>query len=232
MDKPNKSVTPLALALMLIFIVLVPLSPLLISGKWNWWQAWAYAAISIFGFAIGRALAARHNPGLLAERARFMRYENTQAYDRLVAPLVGLGSALIPLAAGLEMRLGLSIPYGLALNMVGLVVLLVGYWLASYALIENRFFSGQMRIQTERGHQVVSSGPYRWMRHPGYIGAILAYLMTPLLLNSGWGFVPAVVISVLMVIRTSLEDRTLQEELDGYREYTGRVRYRLVPGVW
>jgi protein-S-isoprenylcysteine O-methyltransferase Ste14 len=152
--------------------------------------------------------------------------------DRLVAPLVGLGSALIPLAAGLEMRLGLSIPYGLALNMVGLVVLLVGYWLASYALIENRFFSGQMRIQTERGHQVVSSGPYRWMRHPGYIGAILAYLMTLLLLNSGWGFVPAVVISVLMVIRTSLEDRTLQEKLDGYREYTGRVRYRLVPGVW
>jgi protein-S-isoprenylcysteine O-methyltransferase Ste14 len=89
-----------------------------------------------------------------------------------------------------------------------------------------------VRIQTERGHQVVSTGPYRWMRHPGYAGALLAYLATPFFLDSQWAILPAIFISIVLVIRTSLEDRTLQEELPGYREYAGRVHYRLLPGVW
>jgi protein-S-isoprenylcysteine O-methyltransferase Ste14 len=88
------------------------------------------------------------------------------------------------------------------------------------------------RIQTDRGHQVVSSGPYRWMRHPGYAGALLTYLATPLFLDSGWAFLPTVFITILMVIRTYLEDRFLQDELEGYRDYVKRVRYRLLPGVW
>ncbi len=116
--------------------------------------------------------------------------------------------------------------------MVGLALLLAGYALASYALIENAYFSGMVRIQTDRGHQVVSSGPYRWVRHPGYTGALLAYLGTPLLLDSIWALLPAVFLTVALIIRTRLEDQTLQAELDGYRDYAQRVRYRLLPPVW
>jgi protein-S-isoprenylcysteine O-methyltransferase Ste14 len=219
---------------MLIFIVVVPLLPLLISWRWEWWEAWAYAALCILGFAISRMLAARRNPGLLAERARFLQHEDAKPWDKALAPLLGLGGALIPLVAGLDARFGWSPApaSGAAIKWVSLFLMVVGYAWGSYALIENRFFSGMVRIQTDRDHHIVSSGPYRWMRHPGYAGALLSYLATPALLNSLWTFLPAVFMAVVLVVRTSLEDRTLQEELAGYREYAGRVRYRLLPGVW
>ena len=89
-----------------------------------------------------------------------------------------------------------------------------------------------VRIQTDRGHKVVSSGPYRWLRHPGYAGGLLTYLATPFFLDSPWAFLPAPFITIVLVIRTKLEDRTLQNELEGYREYARQVRYRLLPGVW
>jgi protein-S-isoprenylcysteine O-methyltransferase Ste14 len=112
------------------------------------------------------------------------------------------------------------------------VVILAGYAWGSYALIENRFFSGVVRIQTDRGHHVITGGPYAWMRHPGYAAALLTYLATPFFLDSIWTFIPAIFLTVVLVIRTSLEDKTLQAELPGYRDYAGRVRYRLLPGVW
>ena len=96
----------------------------------------------------------------------------------------------------------------------------------------NRFFSGTVRIQTERGHHVVSSGPYRLVRHPGYAGGLLGYVLIPVLLDSLWAFLPAGLLATVMVIRTALEDRTLQAELSGYAEYAQKTRYRLVPGVW
>ena len=106
-----------------------------------------------------------------------------------------------------------------------------GYALSSYALIENRFFSGTVRLQTERGHEVVTSGPYRWMRHPGYSGALLVYLATPLFLDSAPAVLPMLLTTGLYIARAALEDRFLRSELEGYRDYAARVRYRLVPGV-
>jgi protein-S-isoprenylcysteine O-methyltransferase Ste14 len=99
-------------------------------------------------------------------------------------------------------------------------------------LIENRFFSGMVRLQTDRGHQVVSSGPYQWVRHPGYAGVLLVYLATPVFLDTSWAFLPTGFTMILFVIRTALEDRFLQDELEGYRDYARRVRYRLLPGIW
>ena len=113
-----------------------------------------------------------------------------------------------------------------------LVVLLAGYVLGSYALITNRFFSGVVRIQTDRGQHVVSSGPYLWVRHPGYAGALLVYMATPFLLDSLWAILSVLLTMAVLVYRTSLEDKTLHEELEGYREYAARVRYRLLPGIW
>jgi protein-S-isoprenylcysteine O-methyltransferase Ste14 len=96
----------------------------------------------------------------------------------------------------------------------------------------NRFFSAMVRIQADRGHRVVENGPYRWMRHPAYAGGVIANLATPLMLGSAWALIPAGLTVALVVLRTSLEDRTLQAELPGYAAYAARTRYRLVPGVW
>jgi protein-S-isoprenylcysteine O-methyltransferase Ste14 len=107
-----------------------------------------------------------------------------------------------------------------------------GYAFAAWAVAENRFFSSVVRIQTERGHVVCDSGPYRYVRHPGYAGNILAVFGIVLALGSVWALIPAAVASIIAVIRTVLEDQTLQEELPGYRGYARRVRYRLIPGIY
>ena len=232
MENQPKTMTPRVVVLMLFFIVVIPFLPLLISRQWDWWEAWVYAIIGILGFAISRALAARRHPDLLAERSRFLQHEDAKPWDKLLSPLVGLGGGLIPLVAGLVALFDWSPTFSLPVKILALVIILAGYALASYALIENRFFSGMVRIQTDRGHQVVSSGPYRWMRHPGYAGALLTYLATPFFLDSRWAFLPAIFITIVLVIRTSLEDKALQDELEGYRDYARRVRYRLLPGVW
>ena len=217
---------------MLFFVIVEPFLPLLISRHWDWWEAWVFAILCVFGFIISRALAARRNPSLLAERARFMQHEDAKAWDKLLAPLLGIGGILVLVVAGLDALFAWPPEFSLLVEILSLVVILAGYALGSYALIENRFFSGVVRLQTDRGQQVVSSGPYRWMRHPGYVGGILTYLATPFFLDSLWAFLPAAFITVVLIIRTSLEDKTLQDELPGYRDYAKRVRYRLLPGVW
>ncbi len=161
-----------------------------------------------------------------------MQHENTQPWDKKLAPLAGLGGGLVLIVVGLDELLGWSPAYSLPIKLIALIAILLGYALGSYALIENRFFSGVVRLQTDRGHQVVSSGPYRWMRHPGYAGALLTYLAMPLFLDSSWAFLPTVFISIVLILRTNLEDRFLQAELGGYRDYAMRVRFRLFPGVW
>jgi len=231
----QRIISPRVLIQVLFFIVVIPFLPLLISGRWDWWEAWAYAIISIAGFVISRVLAARRHPDVIAERALHMQQENIKPWDKQLSVWLMLSGVLVPLVAGLanrRERFGWSSAFGWPMKLLALVMILAGYALSSYALIENRFFSSTVRIQIERGHHVVSSGPYRWVRHPGYAGGLLAYLATPFLLDSPWVCVPTVFVLVLTIVRTALEDRTLQEELDGYRDYARRVRYRLLPGVW
>ena len=232
MNTQQKAITPRVILQMLFFIVLIPFLPLLISRQWDWWEAWVYAIVSILGFIISRVLAARRHPDLIAERARSMQHENTQPWDKHLAVCLGIGGGLVLLVAGFDARFDWPPTFSMPVKILALVVILAGYVLGSYALIENRFFSGTVRLQTERGHQVVSSGPYRWMRHPGYAGALLTYLAIPFFLDSLWALLPTAFTAVVLVIRTSLEDRFLQAELEGYRDYAGRVHYRLLPGVW
>jgi protein-S-isoprenylcysteine O-methyltransferase Ste14 len=214
-----------------LFVVVVPLLPLLISRHWDWWEAWVFAAISIFGFGASRLLAARRHPDLLAERARFMSHNDVKSWDKVLARVVGLGGAAVPFVAGVDALFRVS-AFGWPLKVVAFVVLLGGYVLSSAALIENRFFSGVVRIQHDRGHYVVSSGPYRWIRHPGYAGALLVYFATPFFLDSWWACLPSLLLILALIVRTHLEDLTLLNELSGYRVYAQRVHCRLVPGVW
>jgi protein-S-isoprenylcysteine O-methyltransferase Ste14 len=233
MDDHQNRFTIRAVVQMLVFIVLVPFLPLLISWNWGWWQAWAYAVINILGFVVSRFLAARRHPDLIAERAKFMQHENIKPWDSLLARLVGLGGGLIPMTAGLDAYFGWSGPvFGLAEEFIALILILLGFAFGSWALMENRFFSGVVRIQKERGHHVVSTGPYAWVRHPGYAGALLAYFATPILLDSIWTYLPVAFITIVLLVRTDLEDRTLNQELPGYKEYSQKTRYRLLPGIW
>jgi protein-S-isoprenylcysteine O-methyltransferase Ste14 len=232
MESQRKTISPYIVVLMLIIVVLFAFLPLLSSGRWDWWEPWVYAVITLLGFAVSRILAALSRPALLAERVSFMHSENDKPWDRFLVPLIGLSFGVTLLIAGLDARFGWSPSFNLPSKILLPVMILAGYVLASYALFENRFFSCLVRIQTERNHHVVSSGPYRRMRPIGYVGVIMAYLATPVFLNSLWAFVPTAFLPVLLFIRTVLEDRLLRDESEGYDDYAKRVCYRLLPGVW
>lgn len=224
--------SPAVLVQLLLVLVVIPFAPLFISGHWTWWEAWVSAFIFIVGFIASRALAVRRHPDILKERSEFLKHGDTKAWDKVLAPLVAFGSAFILVVAGFDARFAWSPPFPLAAKLVALAIILGGYVLGTYALMENRFFSGTVRIQTERGHHVVDSGPYRWMRHPGYAGTLFTYLALPVFLDSWWALVPAMLSIVVLITRTFLEDGTLRHELAGYETYATRVRYRLLPGVW
>jgi len=113
-----------------------------------------------------------------------------------------------------------------------LLVTVLGYALFLWAMASNAFFAEGVRIQEERGHTVATGGPYRFVRHPGYVGSILATVATPCLLGSPWALIPAIVSGALYVVRTNLEDKTLRQELPGYEQYARQTRHRLLPGVW
>jgi protein-S-isoprenylcysteine O-methyltransferase Ste14 len=232
MKSPKKVASSQVIIQALFFVLVVPFLPLMISGQWNWWEGWAYGILGFVSFVISRGLAARKNPDLIAERAKFMQHEDTQSWDKKIIPMVGLLGVVNVVIAGLDHLLGWTSSFSLWLRVLGLILLVLGYAFSSYALIVNRFFSGMVRLQKDRGHQIVSDGPYRWVRHPGYAGGLLAYLATPLLLTSIWLLIPILLTVGLFVLRTSLEDRFLQENLAGYEEYTGSVRFKLIPGVW
>jgi protein-S-isoprenylcysteine O-methyltransferase Ste14 len=170
---------------------------------------------------------------LQADRMKFGRGQQVAPWDRVLAPLMAF-SVVYPLVivAALDHRHGWTTPLPTWVNVVGLLLCALGYGFGTWALVENRFFSSTVRIQTDRGHQVCDSGPYRFVRHPGYAGTVLAVVGIPLALDTLWAFVAAGFALIVSVIRTALEDRTLMKELVGYREYARRVRYRLFPGLW
>ena len=144
----------------------------------------------------------------------------------LVGPVVSW------IIAGLDVRFGWSQDLPNWIQIIALGVIFAGGMLGTWAMIINQFFSSHVRIQTDRGHTVVQKGPYRVVRHPGYAGAVVSWIAAPVFFSSYWVLVPMVLVLIGMVIRTELEDRTLQEELSGYAEYARKVKFRLIPGIW
>lgn len=215
------------------FVALAILAILLFAsaGTFNWPMGWVQLILQSIVVAVYALFFRRHSPDLLAERSRLQ--PGTKAWDR---PLVLFASGLLPLAswviAGLDFRFGWSGPIPVGLFWLGLVGWLAGYGLVVWSMWENRFFSATVRIQSERGHTVMTGGPYRIVRHPGYVGAMLFQLATGFVLGSYWAVLPNFVAAVLYVVRTAREDATLQAELPGYQAFTHKTRYRLLPGVW
>ena len=232
MNTQAKLITPQTIIRLVFVLFVFPLTPMIISGAWDWREAWAYAVINILGFFVSRVLAARRNPDLIAERARSMDMQDAKPWDKVLSPALAFGSLIILIVAGADKGFGWTAPFTSSVKLAALLVVILGYALGSWALVENKFFSGVVRIQTDRGHRVVTTGPYRFVRHPGYAGALWTYLAMPILFDPLWAFIPSLLLFGLLVLRTSLEDRTLQAELPGYAEYAQRTRYRLCPGVW
>lgn len=211
----------------------IPLALLTCGGDVGWWQAWAYSLLIVTAGIGGRIWAEQRHPGLMAERQDIESIQNAKAWDKVFAPLMALSVAHpLVIVAGLDHRYGWSSEFPLWLIVLGFVLISLGYAFASWALAENRFFSSVVRIQTDRGHAVCDSGPYRIVRHPGYAGNIPPLLGIALALGSVWTLIPAAAALIITVLRTSLEDQTLHEELPGYRDYAGRVRHRLIPGIY
>ena len=218
---------------LILTYLLMPLVLLIIGWDLDWWQGWLYSVLFLVIGIGSRVLAEKRHPGLMAERGNFGKDQNVKRWDKVLAPLMAI-SLSIPLfiVAGLDHHFGWSPIFPLWLNILGFILITFGYAFASWAIIENRFFSSVTRIQKERGHAVCDSGPYRIVRHPGYAGNILALPGIVLALGSVWTIIPVMVALIIGAIRTALEDKTLQEELPGYRDYVRRVRYRLIPGVF
>jgi len=212
---------------------LIPLVLLVCGGDSGWWQGWVYSLLIFAAGMGGHFWAERRHPGLLDERQNIEKIQRTKGWDKVLAPLMALSISFpLVIVAGLDHRHGWSPPFPLWLIVLGFILIALGYAFAVWALVENRFFFSTVRIEMDRGHVVCDSGPYRIVRHPGYAGNIPPLPGIVLALGSLWTLIPAAVALIIAVIRTVLEDRTLQEELPGYRDYAQRVHYRLIPGIY
>ncbi|MFZ1551073.1 MAG: isoprenylcysteine carboxylmethyltransferase family protein [Anaerolineae bacterium] len=200
------------------------------AGRLDWWAGWAVLAVMAAWIAAMAITLIRLNPGLLAERLGPRK--GAKPWDTVIMSLLGLIQLARYIIAGLDQRYDWTGGLPAVAQLAALALCVLGYSLVVWATASNAFFSQIVRIQSERGHTVVRGGPYRYVRHPAYIGAILFELAVPVLLAS-W---PALIISglsvLLLILRTALEDRTLQVELIGYAGYARQVRYRLLPGIW
>ena len=199
------------------------------AGTFDWPGAWAYLGISLIGILVVGATLLRVEPEMIAERGR----PTEVGRDKGVAALWALCQyVLVPLVAGLDVRFGWTGGLAVAWQIAGAVAVAVGFALFGWAMAANAFFSTAVRIQSDRGQTVCRTGPYRFVRHPGYLGADVMAVGGAFLLGSPWALVPALAAVLFMGIRTAREDRMLRAELPGYREYARDVRYRIIPRVW
>ena len=199
------------------------------AGTLRWAMGWAVFGVFLIVAVVPVFVV---DPDLLAERTR--RGKAGQApWDRPLFAVYGTLSGLVSFVVpGLDRRFGWSAPVAVWLQIAALGVYLAAWALQIWVMRANRFYSDVVRIQEDRGQRVVTAGPYGVLRHPGYLSGIVTELARPVVLGSLWGLVPGGLAALLLAVRTLLEDRTLRAELPGYAEYAGRVRYRLLPGVW
>lgn len=200
------------------------------AGRLDWVAGWLYLGIFGLNHVLNAVYLNRVNPDLIDARMRMS--EGTKHWDIIWGVIFGPILLSIYIVAGLDaVRFEWSTMSPL-LWPIGLLLFLPGTALFSWSMGVNPYFEKTVRIQTERGHRVIDTGPYAFVRHPGYLGFFGWFLSAPLLLGSWWAFVPAILSVLGLVVRTALEDRTLREELEGYPAYTEHVRYRLIPGIW
>ncbi len=224
---PSKPLIAIRASFTILFMLAVIFVP---AGTLEWTEAWIFLVFYLISVIVLLFWMKRHSPGLLRER--MSRKKDAKSWDKKF--MWAYLTALIPLAAlpGLDavrfqwssvpliVKIGAFIGFFPAMGVI--------FWAAK----ENAYLSDVVRIQEDRGHKVCTTGPYRYIRHPMYAGVILIMVCFPLFMGSLFSLIPAFIIAILFFLRTALEDKTLQEELPGYKEYTQKVSYRLIPGIW
>ncbi len=212
-----------------IYILALALMLVAASGRWDWVMAWALAVVMGVTGAL-TALMARADQAFIEERTRMKA--DVKSWDKPLGLILSTAPLAVMIVAGLDMRYSWSSPVAPGVQIGALVVVIVAQLAYAWAIASNKFFGRFVRIQKDRGHTVATGGPYQYVRHPGYATGLLTILASAPALGSLWALVPAGVIALLGILRTVLEDKTLQNELPGYKEYAERVRYRLIPGIW
>lgn len=211
-------------------VILVAVTLFLPAGRLDWAMGWALVGIYALWVAATALVLIPRAPELYIERAS--RREGVKPWDTAVLGAIGLATIAKHVVAGLDLRFGWTMLMPLALQIAAMGIAALGYAFMTWALAANPFFSKVVRIQADRQQRVVTRGPYRVVRHPGYAGTIAFELATPIMLGSLWALIPAALAVILTIVRTHLEDRALLEELDRYQEYAEQVPHRLMPGVW
>jgi protein-S-isoprenylcysteine O-methyltransferase Ste14 len=199
-----------------------------LAGRWDLWNVWAYVGVAVAVWSFQALALHRVSPRLLKERVK-----PSNSGRQPLAAIGAIGLFILYWGiAGLDQRFHRSDIVPPAGIVAGLAIVAVGLWLVTWSMLVNSFFSTAVRIQADRGQQVISAGPYGIVRHPGYVAGILALVAGGLALNSLFAIIPAVIFAVIFVNRTAIEDRMLHGELAGYAQYAVKVRRRLMPGIW
>lgn len=200
------------------------------AGQSGWKMGWIYLAINALSMFANSLILLLRNPGLFQER---VDRKGKRDLDRILAGIMSFfGPISICIVSGFNFRYQWPPQIPVIGQITGLVLVILGCMFAAWAVASNKFFYGFLRIAREAGHTVCADGAYRLVRHPAYLGAIIIDLATPLVLNSAWAFIPAVITTLAIFIRTNLEDEALQQNLEGYWGYARRVRRRLIPFIW
>lgn len=215
---------------MVVFLALNTVILFLIAGDWHWSGAWWFLGLQLINGLLKGILLIAARPELQERRKK--PGEGTQAWDKVLAPLMSASALIISLVAALGYRFAGSWNVALWLRILAVVVATGGYLITLWAMRRNAFFEGSVRLQDDFDHQVVSDGPYRLVRHPGYLGVTLYNIAVPVVLGSVWGFVGVGLYFIILIWRTTLEDRFLRENLPGYDEFAQQTRWRLFPGIW
>jgi protein-S-isoprenylcysteine O-methyltransferase Ste14 len=214
----------LAVILVMDLLLFVP------AGRLDWPEAWILSLLYgafLLAYVVWGTLRA---PDLLKERSQVA--QNVKPWDKVIMAIYTVLLLTTPILAGLDVGRAQWSQMPVLLQVLGLAGIVWAGALIFWTVLTNAYLGRMVRIQEDRGHQVISGGPYHYVRHPMYVGIILLFPCMALFVGSWWALAPASLIALLMVIRTALEDRTLQAELPGYAEYARQVRYRLLPGVW
>ncbi len=215
---------------MLAAVIVMALVFFLAAGCLGISRAWIYFGAVLVNYLVTIVILYKYNPELIIHRLK--RKKDAKLWDKILMRVINLiGIIGLFWVAGLDIRNGWSHPSS-QLAVLGYILWIISNIVFIWAMAVNKFFEPTVRIQEDRNHQVVTTGPYQIVRHPGYMAGILFYVGIPLILGSVYAFIPAAIAFILLVIRTALEDKTLHDELTGYPEYAKKIKFKLILEIW
>lgn len=224
----KKARTQMVLRALLAPVLMVGLL-FLVAGTWYYWQAWIYLIINMILLVLMSTVLSP-NAELVEERLN--PKQGMKGWDKFYFAVTTPLYVIALLLAGLDQRFDWTTNMPLTIYWASVVIYVLGQAIFQWARYTNQYFSSVVRIQTDRGQTVCKDGPYKYVRHPGYVGGFLFTITIGLVLGSWYATIPQVIAALMLVWRTAREDRTLQTELPGYAEFANETKYRLMPGVW